>query len=164
MICACGWRRPKLDRVKDLPWLTMLQGAAVVGRRWSSLSEKERAQLIRILRDSRGRKGNLSVKQRYELRRLARKLDLKGAGTRTSMLHSRRAPAPEAALMAGGAGGPSKGWSESQAEAHLRSLELFGMRFGLDRMRRMMTVLGSPSGASRRSTCSARTARPRPRG
>jgi dihydrofolate synthase / folylpolyglutamate synthase len=35
-------------------------------------------------------------------------------------------------------------WDERQAEAHLRSLELFGMRFGLDRMRRMMTVLGSP--------------------
>jgi dihydrofolate synthase/folylpolyglutamate synthase len=35
-------------------------------------------------------------------------------------------------------------WGEPQAEAHLRSLELFGMRFGLDRMRRMMTVLGSP--------------------
>jgi dihydrofolate synthase/folylpolyglutamate synthase len=36
------------------------------------------------------------------------------------------------------------GWTQSQAEAHLRSLELFGMRFGLDRMRRMMTALGSP--------------------
>ena len=35
-------------------------------------------------------------------------------------------------------------WSETEAERHLRSLELFGMRFGLDRMRRMMTVLGSP--------------------
>lgn len=35
-------------------------------------------------------------------------------------------------------------WSESRAERHLRSLELFGMRFGLDRMRRMMTVLGAP--------------------
>jgi dihydrofolate synthase / folylpolyglutamate synthase len=35
-------------------------------------------------------------------------------------------------------------WNQAQAEAHLRSLELFGMRFGLDRMRRMMTVLGSP--------------------
>jgi dihydrofolate synthase / folylpolyglutamate synthase len=41
----------------------------------------------------------------------------------------------------GRAGAP---WSVAQAEAHLRSLELFGMRFGLDRMRRMMTVLGSP--------------------
>ncbi|MCW3069459.1 MAG: bifunctional folylpolyglutamate synthase/dihydrofolate synthase [Solirubrobacterales bacterium] len=35
-------------------------------------------------------------------------------------------------------------WSEARAERQLRSLELFGMRFGLDRMRRMMTVLGSP--------------------
>jgi dihydrofolate synthase / folylpolyglutamate synthase len=41
---------------------------------------------------------------------------------------------------------PSKDsiWTEAQAERQLRSLELFGMRFGLDRMRRMMTVLGSP--------------------
>jgi dihydrofolate synthase/folylpolyglutamate synthase len=35
-------------------------------------------------------------------------------------------------------------WTEAQAERKLRSLELFGMRFGLDRMRRMMTALGSP--------------------
>src|SRR5271155_4025155 len=35
-------------------------------------------------------------------------------------------------------------WTATQAERHLRSLELFGMRFGLDRMRRMMTALGSP--------------------
>jgi dihydrofolate synthase/folylpolyglutamate synthase len=35
-------------------------------------------------------------------------------------------------------------WSEARAERQLRSLELFGMRFGLDRMRRMMTALGSP--------------------
>jgi dihydrofolate synthase / folylpolyglutamate synthase len=35
-------------------------------------------------------------------------------------------------------------WTPEQAERHLRSLELFGMRFGLDRMRRMMTALGSP--------------------
>jgi dihydrofolate synthase/folylpolyglutamate synthase len=38
----------------------------------------------------------------------------------------------------------SEPWSGERAERHLRSLELFGMRFGLDRMRRMMTALGSP--------------------
>ncbi len=37
-----------------------------------------------------------------------------------------------------------KDWTLAQAERHLRSLELFGMRFGLDRMRRMMTALDSP--------------------
>jgi dihydrofolate synthase/folylpolyglutamate synthase len=38
------------------------------------------------------------------------------------------------------------GWTQERAEEHLRSVELFGMRFGLDRMRRMMTVLGAPQG------------------
>jgi dihydrofolate synthase/folylpolyglutamate synthase len=35
-------------------------------------------------------------------------------------------------------------WSVEQAEEHLLSLELFGMRFGLERMRRLLTALGSP--------------------
>ncbi|MDQ4040124.1 MAG: bifunctional folylpolyglutamate synthase/dihydrofolate synthase [Actinomycetota bacterium] len=35
-------------------------------------------------------------------------------------------------------------WTRAQAEEHLLGLELFGMRFGLDRMRRLTTVLGSP--------------------
>jgi dihydrofolate synthase/folylpolyglutamate synthase len=34
--------------------------------------------------------------------------------------------------------------TEREAEEYLLSLELFGMRFGLERMRRLMTVLGSP--------------------
>ncbi len=40
--------------------------------------------------------------------------------------------------------GPGAHTRQEQAEGQLRSLELFGMRFGLDRMRRMMTALGSP--------------------
>ena len=35
-------------------------------------------------------------------------------------------------------------WSLRHAEEHLLSLELFGMRFGLERMRRLLTALGSP--------------------
>lgn len=35
-------------------------------------------------------------------------------------------------------------WSAAQAEEYLLSLELFGMRFGLDRMHRLMTTLGLP--------------------
>jgi dihydrofolate synthase/folylpolyglutamate synthase len=35
-------------------------------------------------------------------------------------------------------------WRLEDAEAHLLSLELFGMRFGLERMWRLLTVLGSP--------------------
>jgi dihydrofolate synthase / folylpolyglutamate synthase len=35
-------------------------------------------------------------------------------------------------------------WTLDDAERHLLSLELFGMRFGLDRIRRLTTALGSP--------------------
>jgi dihydrofolate synthase / folylpolyglutamate synthase len=35
-------------------------------------------------------------------------------------------------------------WRLEDAEAHLLSLELFGMRFGLERMRRLLTALGAP--------------------
>ncbi len=57
--------------------------------------------------------------------------------------HSAKRPAP--AMGFSGAGlGAGAGWTPAQAERHLQTLELFGMRFGLDRMRRMMTALGSP--------------------
>ncbi|MEX1140808.1 MAG: cyanophycin synthetase [Thermoleophilaceae bacterium] len=35
-------------------------------------------------------------------------------------------------------------WSEREAEEHLLGLELFGMRFGVDRMHRLTTALGMP--------------------
>ena len=40
-------------------------------------------------------------------------------------------------------------WSAGDAEGWLLGLELFGMRFGLDRMRRLMTALGAPNEAFR---------------
>jgi hypothetical protein len=66
--------------VEAVPWAVLLRGGVIVGKRWTALSSKERARLAQLVRDSRGRVGNLSVKQRMELRKLARKLDLKGIG------------------------------------------------------------------------------------
>ena len=43
----------------------------------------------------------------------------------------------------------TRAWSAERAEEHLLGLELFGMRFGLERMRRLLTVLGSPQRAFR---------------
>jgi dihydrofolate synthase/folylpolyglutamate synthase len=37
-----------------------------------------------------------------------------------------------------------RAWTQEDAERYLLSLELFGMRFGLDRMRRLMTALENP--------------------
>ena len=47
-------------------------------------------------------------------------------------------------LEAGAGGTAGVTWDLGRAEEHLLSLELFGMRFGLERMRRLLTVLGSP--------------------
>ena len=43
----------------------------------------------------------------------------------------------------------SRRWTPAEAEEHLLDLELFGMRFGLDRMLRLLTALGSPQQAFR---------------
>jgi hypothetical protein len=79
-------RRPKntakatLERTRNLPWAALLQVGMVLRSRWRQLSEKDRARLLRLLRDSRGRLANLSGKERDELRRLAGKADLRGMG------------------------------------------------------------------------------------
>jgi hypothetical protein len=63
-----------------VPWLTIARVAMVVSRHWNSLSAKERARIAQLIGESRGRTSNLSAKQRGELGKLARKLDLKGMG------------------------------------------------------------------------------------
>jgi len=55
----------------------LLQGAVLIGKRWRSLSQKDRARLARLVRSSQGRVSNLSIKERAELGRLVRKLDLR---------------------------------------------------------------------------------------
>ena len=61
----------------------------------------------------------------------------------------RRGRARQARAPAGRARGPGVSWSLERAEDHLLSLELFGMHFGLERMRRLLTALGSPQRAFR---------------
>jgi hypothetical protein len=77
---------------RAVPWATLLQGTVIVGRRWAALSAKERARLTELVRRSRGRIGNLSVRERMELRKLAHKLDIKGMGSELMALgrHRRR--------------------------------------------------------------------------
>ena len=69
--------KSKLARVKDLPWALLLQVGVVLGKRWRSLSAKDRARLTRLTRESQGRLSNLSAKEREELQKLVGKLDPK---------------------------------------------------------------------------------------
>jgi hypothetical protein len=68
------------SRVRALPWAVLARAGVVLGQRWTSLSQQERARLASLVRRSRGRTGNLSTKERKELRKLVQKLDLRGAG------------------------------------------------------------------------------------
>jgi hypothetical protein len=80
----------KSERLKALPWVTALQAIVLVGRRWRSLSEKDRVRLGHLVRDSQGRVGNLSSKERAELRKLVGKLDLRGlAGDLAALVRGR---------------------------------------------------------------------------
>jgi hypothetical protein len=47
---------------------------------WERLTPGERAHLAALVRKSRGRPGNLTARERGDLRRLAAKLDLPGLG------------------------------------------------------------------------------------
>jgi len=69
------------SRLKALPWAALLRAVIAAGERWRRLSEKDRARLTRLVRDSRGRLGQLSSKERDEMRKLVAKLDLKGMAT-----------------------------------------------------------------------------------
>jgi len=74
------------ERVKDLPWVLLLQAAVVIGKRWRALSERDRARLTRLVRESQGRPARLSAKERLELRRLAGKLDIKRMARELALL------------------------------------------------------------------------------
>ena len=64
-------------RVRAIPWSTLVQGGVIVGARWVALSARERARLVELVRASRGRLSNLSVRERRELRKLVHRLDVR---------------------------------------------------------------------------------------
>jgi hypothetical protein len=74
-------RLPVPEWVRALPWAALLQAAFVIGRRWHALSAKDRSRLTSLVRRSRGRLGNLSEKERAELRTLTGRLDPRGMGS-----------------------------------------------------------------------------------
>jgi hypothetical protein len=78
------------EKAKELPWATVLGAVVVVGKRWRSLSSKERERLTGLLRESGGKLNALSAKERKELRKIAGKLDLKGMGAELMALRAGR--------------------------------------------------------------------------
>lgn len=80
---------PKLP-IKGAPWLLVIQAAMAARDHWGVLTPDERTELARLLRVTRGRPSNLTVKEKSELRRLVGKLDLPGLGKDLVPLASKR--------------------------------------------------------------------------
>jgi ParB-like chromosome segregation protein Spo0J len=70
-----------MPRLRPIPWLMALQAALTANEHWTEqLSASERTRLRRLLVKSKGLPRNLTDKDRAELKRLIRKLDLPAAG------------------------------------------------------------------------------------
>lgn len=65
----------RLTRVRALPWAVLLELAVAAREQWNRLTPGERAHLTALVRKSRGRPGNLTAKDRQDLRRLVAKLE-----------------------------------------------------------------------------------------
>lgn len=82
---------PRLTKVRALPWIVLLEAAMAVREHWQNLTPAERARVTRLLKKSQGRPGNLTAREREDLKKLARKLDPAGLGRRLVPL-GRHAP------------------------------------------------------------------------
>jgi DNA primase catalytic subunit len=71
----------RLARLRAVPWLLLFEVArGVHSHVMDSLSPAERRHVMQILRKSKGNPGNVTPREREELRRLAGKLDFKRLG------------------------------------------------------------------------------------
>jgi hypothetical protein len=71
---------PRLPGRRAIPWMLVLQAAIIARDHWGRLDVRDRNEMARIVRKSRGRPGNLTRNERSELLRLVRLLDPLTAG------------------------------------------------------------------------------------
>ena len=75
---------PRVPRIPGgaarVNWLAVLDLGKVAAEHWQKLTAAERSKLGGLVKKSRGRTSNLSVRERAELRRLVNKLELPEAG------------------------------------------------------------------------------------
>jgi hypothetical protein len=71
---------PRLPGYKAVPWLLLLEAAMVLRAHWALLDDNDRRELARIVKKSHGNPRTLTKKERSELARIMRRLDLVTAG------------------------------------------------------------------------------------
>ncbi|HEU4978631.1 MAG TPA: hypothetical protein VFT42_07040 [Solirubrobacteraceae bacterium] len=81
---------PRFPLARRVPILILAQAAMALRDHWNLLEAKERKELARLLKESKGRPGALSKKEREELRRIVGKLDVLTLGKRVAGFGGRR--------------------------------------------------------------------------
>jgi hypothetical protein len=68
---------PIAATARKIPWATVVAVGTVAARKgsaaWNALTPRQRRELADLVRKSKGRPSNLTKRQQYEARRLARK-------------------------------------------------------------------------------------------
>jgi hypothetical protein len=75
---------PRFPLARRLPIVMLVQTALALRDHWNLLDPKERSELARLIKGSKGRPGNLTKKEREELRRIVGKLDVLTLGRRVA--------------------------------------------------------------------------------
>jgi hypothetical protein len=75
---------PRFPLLRRVPVVILAQAAVALRDHWNLLDPKERRELARLVRDSKGRPANLTKRERDELRRLVGKLDVLTLGKRVA--------------------------------------------------------------------------------
>ncbi len=66
----------RLPARRAIPWLALLEILGAGKSLWDELDSADRRRLVELLRKSKGRAGNLSPRERRELREIAGRLQL----------------------------------------------------------------------------------------
>jgi hypothetical protein len=67
---------PRLPARRAIPWLVLLEVLRAGKAHWDELDPGDRRRLVVLLRKSKGRAGNLTQRERRELREIAGRLQL----------------------------------------------------------------------------------------
>jgi hypothetical protein len=81
---------PSITRLRSAPWMIVLQAGFVASQHWRQLDPRDRQRLLELIRKARGWPGNLTARERGELKDLANKLDFKGMGKELLPLAGKR--------------------------------------------------------------------------
>jgi hypothetical protein len=77
---------PRLTRVRAVPWAILLELGVTVRDAWMKLTPGERAHLTNLVKKSQGRPGNLTAREREDVKRLVRKMEPAALGRRLAPL------------------------------------------------------------------------------